>query len=464
VRARIASSVPAVRAAADILTPMTSHIAEGWRQRYAAKLTTPDDAVRVVKDGDRVVIGMHYQTPLALCRALAARARELHDVEVENSIATFISWWPDGEPNGLTVRSFFLQASDRPAFRAGLLDYVIAPPTRSDQSYWLDRTPDVFLVGISPPDDDGWCSFGMSVWGAPEVAREAKHLIGEVNERFIRTGGDNRIHISRFESLVEAPREWKFLRRPPKTPEEDEVAAVICSLVADEVVRDGDTFQLGTGTVSAAMAPFLANKCDLGVHSELVFGGIPDLVEAGVVTGARKTVHPGKVVGASFGPLTADEFARVDGDPRYELYCMSHTNDIQVIAAHENMVAINNALMVDLTGQINAESIGPQLYSGTGGAFAFAVGALHSNGGRSVHVLPSTSVVAGEPRSRIVPVLPEGSVVTVPRSYADIVATEYGIARLKGRTLRQRIDALTAIAHPDMRPELRAQARRIYGV
>jgi 4-hydroxybutyrate CoA-transferase len=435
-----------------------------WRERYAGKLTTPEDAGSVVRDGDRVVIGMHYQTPLALCRALAARGHELRNVEIENSIATFISWWDGDEPNNFAVRSFFLQASDRPAMRKGLLDYVIAPPTRSDASYWLDRKPDVFLVSISPPDDDGWCSFGMSVWGAPEVAREATHVIGEVNERFIRTGGDNRIHVSRFEKLVEAPREWKYLRRAPPTDEERSIAAVICSLVATEIVQDGDTLQMGTGTVSAALAPFLSHRRELGVHSELIFGGIPALVDAGVVTGARKTLHPGKVVGASFGPLTADEFTAVDGDPRYELYCMSHTNDIAVIAAHDNMCAVNNALLVDVTGQINGETIGPEIYSGTGGAFAFAVGALHAKNGRSVTVLPSTSVVGGELRSRIVPMLPHGSAVTVPRGYADIVVTEYGIARLKHRTLRQRIDEMTAIAHPDMRAEVRAEARRAYGV
>lgn len=435
-----------------------------WRERYAGKLTTADEAVRLVRDSDRVVIGMHYQTPLGLCRALAARSGELRGVEIENSIATFISWWQDDAPNNFDVRSFFLQASDRPAFRKGLLDYVIAPPTRSDESYWLDRKPDVFLTSVSPPDADGWCSFGMSVWGAPEVAAVATHVIGEVNERFIRTGGNNRIHVSQIEKLVEAPKEWKFLRRPPRTHEEDEFTAVICSLVASEIVQDGDTFQLGTGTVSAAMAPFLSEKRDLGVHSELIFGGIPELVDRGVITGARKTVHPGKVVGASFGPLTAHEFARVDGDERYELYTMSHTNDIQVIAAHDNMCVINNALLVDLTGQINGETIGPEIYSGTGGAFAFAVGALHAKNGRSVTVLPSTSVVHGERRSRIVPMFPQGSAVTVPRGYADIFVTEYGIARIKGQTLRRRAEELVAIAHPDFRAELRAEARRLYGV
>ncbi len=435
-----------------------------WRERYASKLTTPEEAVRVVRSGDRVVIGMHYQTPLALCRALAARADELSDVEIENSIATFISWWDGDAPNSFDVRSFFLQAGDRPAMRKGLLDYVIAPPTREDRSYWLDRAPDVFLVSVSPPDAEGWCSFGMSVWGAPEVAREAAHVIGEVNERLIRTGGDNRIHVSAFERLVEAPPAWKFLRRPAPSDEESEIAAVICSLVASEVIEDGDTFQLGTGTVSAGLAPFLSHRRDLGVHSELIFGGIPALVDAGVVTGARKTVHAGKIVGASFGPLSAEEFAAVDGDMRYELYCMSHTNDIQVIAAHENMCAVNNALFVDATGQINGETIGPRIYSGTGGAFAFAIGAMHAKNGRSVTVLPSTSVVDGERRSRIVAMMPMGSAVTVPRGYADIIVTEYGIARVRGATLRRRIEEITGIAHPDFRAELRAEAARAYEV
>jgi 4-hydroxybutyrate CoA-transferase len=433
-----------------------------WRERYADKLTTAEEAVRVVRDGDRVVIGMHYQTPVSLCRALAARAGELHGVEIENSIATFASWWKDDVPNDFTVRSFFLQTTDRPAMRNGLLDYVIAPPTRSDESYWLSRRPDVFLTSVSPPDTDGWCSFGMSVWGAPEVAAAAAHVIAEVNERFIRTGGNNRIHVSGIEKLVDPAHVWKFLQRPSRTAEEDELAAVICSLVASEIVQDGDTFQLGTGTVSAAMAPFLSEKRDLGVHTELIFGGIPELVEQGVITGASKTVHPGKVVGASFGPLSAEEFAQIDGDERYELYTMSHTNDIQVIAAHDAMCAINNALLVDLTGQINGETIGPQIYSGTGGAFAFAVGALHAKNGRSVTVLPSTSVVDGQRRSRIVTMFPQGSAVTVPRGYADLVVTEYGIARIKGATLRRRIEELIAIAHPEFRAELRAEARGAY--
>jgi 4-hydroxybutyrate CoA-transferase len=169
------------------------------------------------------------------------------------------------------------------------------------------------------------------------------------------------------------------------------------------------------------------------------------------------------VVGSSFGPLSREEFERVDGDATYELYCMSHTNDIAVIAAHDNMVAVNNALLVDVTGQIDGESIGPEIYSGTGGAFAFHVGAMHAKNGRSVTVLPSTSVVDGERRSRILPMLPEGSAVTVPRGYADTFVTEYGIARIKGQTLRRRVEELISIAHPDFRAELRRDVDRAYG-
>lgn len=432
-----------------------------WRQRYAEKLTTAEEAVTVVRPGDRVVIGMMYLTPLSLCRALAARHSELSDVEIENSISTFIRWWPDSD-SPFRVQTFFLQATDRPAMRDGLLDYVVAPPSREDESYWLRKRVDVFLTQVSPPDEDGWCSFGMCLWGALEVAQAATHVIGEVNERFIRTGGANRVHISRFEKLVPAASDWRLLKRPERSEEEHAVTEVICALVAHEIIRDGDTVQMGTGTVSSALAPYLSHRHDLGIHTELIFGGVPQLVEQGVVNGRRKTLHPGKTVGTSFGPLTEEELRLVDGSPHYELYPMGHTNDVRVIMQHDNMVAVNNALLVDVTGQISGESLGTTVYSGHGGGIAFPVGALHARNGRAVTVLPSTSVVEGRRVSRILPVLPEGTVVTLPRGYADIVVTEYGIARLKGKSLRERTEELIAVAHPDFRAELRAATRRLH--
>jgi 4-hydroxybutyrate CoA-transferase len=316
------------------------------------------------------------------------------------------------------------------------------------------------MTQVTPPDEDGWCSFGLSVWGARRAATEATTVLAEVNPRQVRTGGDNRIHVDEIAAFVESPAEWRHLRPPQRNEEEEAIATVICALVAAELIEDGDTMQQGTGKIPAALTLFLEDKHDLGVHTELIFGGIPELVAKGVINGTRKTVKPGKVVGSSFGQINDEERDMVDGDPAYELYEMAWTNDIMTIAAHDNMVAVNNALLVDLTGQITGESIGQRIYSGTGGGFAFPVGAMHAKNGRSITVLPSTTVVGGERRSRILPALPEGTVVTVPRHYADIFVTEHGIARLKGRTLRERVGELISIAHPDFRAELRKEAQK----
>ena len=432
-----------------------------WKTIVGEKLTTPADAVDLIKDGDRVVLGMMHLTPLQLCRALADRHQQLSGVTVDASLCAFTKWWPHGTDTGLTIESFFLLEQDRPLFDRGQLEYRIAPPYRDQDSRWTDFPIDVFMTQVTPPDADGWCSFGLSLWGARRAASEAKIVLAEVNPRQVRTGGDNRIHIDEIDRFVETAPEWRLLRPPTRNEEEEAVAQVICALVAAELIDDGDTFQIGTGKVPAILSVFLEDKIDLGVHSELIFGGIPQLVEAGVITGKRKSLKPGVVTGASFGQLTAEERDLVDGNPAYELYEMAWTNDIATIAAHDNMVAVNNALLVDLTGQTTGESIGSRIYSGTGGGFAFPAGAMHANNGRSIMVLPSTSLIGGERRSRILPVLPTGTVVTVPRHYADIFVTEHGIARLRNRTLRERVNEMIGIAHPDFRSELRREAAKL---
>lgn len=432
-----------------------------WRERYPEKVMTADEAVKMVRSGDRVVIGMMYQTPLELCRALVRRSQELHDVEIENTISTFGDWWQGEARSAFKVRTCFITVTDRSALKAGLLDYVVPGPTRQDESYWTERPVDVFMTQLSPPDEQGFCSFGMCIWGARQVAQAARCILAEVNERFIRTGGENYVHVSQIDALVPCGPDWRMLRPPERTPEETDVTEVICSLVAHEIVQDRDTVQVGTGTVSAALPAYLGHRRELGMHTELIFSGVPQLVEQGIITGQHKTLHQGKVVGTSFGPLRDDELRLVDGHPAFELYDMSYTNDIRTIMAHDNLVAVNNALLVDVTGQVTAESLGPQIYSGIGGAFAFAVGAAHARNGRSVTVLPSTAVVDGQRHSRILPVLAAGTAVTVPRNYADIFVTEYGIARLRGKTLRQRVEEMVSIAHPDFRSELRREAKRL---
>lgn len=230
---------------------------------------------------------------------------------------------------------------------------------------------------------------------------------------------------------------------------------MICTLVASELIHDGDTLQIGLGDVTSAMALYLDDKHDLGIQTELIPGGIVDLVEKGVVTGKHKQVAPGKVIGSAFAMLPQEELAGADMNPKFELWDFCHTDDVRVLMREENFVAINNALQIDLTGQITAETLNGRVYSGPGGQTAFAFAASWCEGGRSVIAVPSSSLVGSERESRILPELPLGSVVTVPRTYVDYVVTEYGIASLRGKTIRQRTEELIAVAHPDFRGELR---------
>ncbi len=248
-----------------------------------------------------------------------------------------------------------------------------------------------------------------------------------------------------------------------RTDEETAVAEVICTLVGMELVRDGDTVQIGAGAVSAALAPYLTHRQELGIHTELLSGGVVDLVDAGVVTGRRKGTHPGKVVATGIALVSQEEMQRIDGHPAFELYDFTYTDDIDLLDQEERLVAVNNAMQVDLTGQVNSESVGPWPYTGPGGQTAFSIAAAHSKEGRSIIVLPSSYMGDGERRSRIVAALDEGATVTVPRSAVDYVVTEWGIATLRGKTLRQRIGELIAIAHPDCQPQLKEETKRLYG-
>jgi 4-hydroxybutyrate CoA-transferase len=230
-----------------------------------------------------------------------------------------------------------------------------------------------------------------------------------------------------------------------------------------ELVRDGDTVQIGTGAMSAALAPYLTHRQELGIHTELLPGGVVDLVDAGVVTGSRKGTHPGKVVATGIALVSREELARIDNNSSFELYDFTYTDDIDLLRKEPRLIAVNNAMQVDLTGQVNGEARGPWPYTGPGGQTAFAIAGARSDDGRSVIVLPSSYVKDGERHSRIVVALDEGAPVTVPRTAVDNVVTEWGIATLRGKSVRDRIGELLAIAHPDCQPELKEQAKRLYG-
>jgi len=439
-----------------------------WRKRYADKLRTPEDAVADVRSGQAVAVGMLDGMPPSICLALSNRAPELEDVSVFHFVSAY-GWFSFADGKAFRQITPFATNVDRAAVREGKVEYLPAAMWRSGQLPYGVGPFDYHLCVVSPPDAGGWCSFGGSVWMNPTFADTSRTIVAEVNEQAIRTGGGNRIHIDRIARLVDPDPKVRqrvraaMARAQERSEEEIAVAEVICTLVGMELVRDGDTVQIGAGAISAALAPYLSHRQELGIHTELLPGGVTGLVQAGVATGSRKTTHPGKVLATGLAMLPDEEQAYIDGNPTFELYDFTYTDDIALLVREERLVAVNNAMEVDLTGQVNGEATGPWPYTGPGGQTAFALAAAHANEGRSIIVLPSSYLRDGERRSRIVASLTEGSPVTVPRSAVDYVVTEQGIATLRGKTLRQRIGELLAVTHPDCKPDVRDEATRLYG-
>jgi acyl-CoA hydrolase len=340
------------------------------------------------------------------------------------------------------------------------IDYpqYVKQPEEARTNTW---SPDVFLGIVSPPDDHGYCSFGGNLWYHKELAQNAKVFIAEVDPSYIRTYGDNFIHISEIDYLVPETEPFSLPARHPTMQEESGVVEVIAAHAAG-LVRDGDTIQMGVGAIAELAAEFLQDRNDLGIHSEAVFSPMLELVRRGVVTGKYKTMHRGKVVAAMLGMMgpNDEDLKYAHNNPVLELYSVTYVNSVPLIAGQFRQVAINNALAIDLTGQVTGSSLGPTMYSGLGGQFSFSIGAMYSPGGRSIVTLPATA--RGGTVSRIVPQLAAGTIVSVPRYFVDYVITEYGITNLQGRTQRQRAEALIEIAAPDFRPELRKAAKGLY--
>lgn len=322
-----------------------------------------------------------------------------------------------------------------------------------------------FSFIFRPPNEHGYCSFGASLWGKKKAVRAAKLVLAEVSPDLIRTYGDNYIHVSEIDYFVlhiptgRAPGTTDILGRRTSGPGKIEKAI---AEYAASFVKDGDTIEIGVGGAAEWILQmnFLDNKHDLGVHSENLPRGMASLVMKGVITGKFKTVNPGKVVSTACGGGTKEEMDFIYMNPIFELYGSDYVLDPRVIGSHDNMIAINAALAVDLTGQIAAESIGPTMVSGTGGQLAFAIGANLSKSGRNITVLPSTARAGN--LSRIVPQLEPGSIVSVPRNLADMVITEHRVARLRGKTQRQRAVELISIADPDFRADLEKWAKKLF--
>lgn len=436
-----------------------------WQDSVRDKIISAADAAALIQPGDHVQFGIvGSPEPLYIGRELGKR-QDLDGVRIymHNPQKDF-AWWTPEEHDRFDVRVGYLSPLSRPFMAAKTIDFDVWSVYFAGKCLEGDRTadpmkPDVFLTTVSPPDEKGYCSFGDQLWYQRQWARAARLMIAEVNPRFIRTGGDNFIHVSEIDYFVEQTEAGEAARLSRRVPDESLDVAQAIGALASTLVNDGDTIQIGLGLISGAVAAFLDEKNDLGMHGEIFPAGCVGLLRSGVLTGRRKTINKDRTLATAIF-AEPEDLPYLDGHPALELRDAFYTNDPRVIAQHDNFVGINAALAVDLTGQVTAEALGPVMFSGTGGQLDFVIGAMLSKGGRAVSVVPSKA--RGGTVSRIVPTFPPGQVLTLPRTLVDYVVTEYGIASLAGKSQRERAEALIEIAHPDFRDELRSHARQTW--
>ena len=427
-----------------------------WTTTYQSRVVSPAEAVRNIKSGDRVFLTGNCSVPQTVLAALVDFAPELQNVEIVQALtvgpADYVSPAMEGH---LRVNTMFISANIRKAVQEGRADFTPVLLSEYTQLFKKGYLPiDVALVHVSPPDNYGFCSFGVEVGLTKTPAESAKIIIAEVNQQMPRTLGDSFIHVSKLNYLV--PVNYQLPELAMGDEGGSDVIEKIASYIA-ELIPDEATMQMGIGAIPDAVLKYLYEKKDLGVHSELFSDGVIDLVEAGVLTNARKTLHPGKIV-AGFLIGTNRLYSWADDNPLIELHPTEYVNDPFIIAQNERMVAINSAIEIDLTGQVCADSIGPKLYSGVGGQLDFIYGASRSKGGVPIIALPSRA----KNFSRIVPMLKQGAGVVTTRNHIRFVVTEYGIADLYGKTIRQRAKQLIGIAHPEFREELERQAKELH--
>lgn len=427
-----------------------------WIQQYQSRIVTAEEAVRNIKSHQRLFLTGNCSVPQKLLAALVEYAPNLEDVEICQALTVGPADYVKPEMQGhLRVNTMFISSNIRKAVHEGRVDFT--PVLLSEFPLLFKRKilpVDVALIHVSPPDEHGFCSFGIEVGLTKSVAESATMIIAEVNQQMPRTLGDSFIHVSRLNYMV--PTDYELPELPMADEENAEIYEKIASYVA-ELIPDGATMQMGIGAIPDAVLKHLFTKKDLGVHTEMFSDGVIDLVEAGVLTNSRKTLHPGKII-AGFILGTKRLYKWVDDNPLIELHPTEYVNDPFIIAQNERMVAINSAIEVDLTGQVCADSIGHRLFSGVGGQLDFIYGSSRSKGGVPVIALPSTA----KDLSRIVATLKPGAGVVTTRNHVHYIITEYGIADLYGKTIRQRAQALINIAHPRFREELTRQAKELH--
>ncbi|HEX3663217.1 MAG TPA: acetyl-CoA hydrolase/transferase C-terminal domain-containing protein [Acidobacteriaceae bacterium] len=427
-----------------------------WKDDYRSKRRTAAQALEAVRSGGRVWIQSGVGTPSPLVNALVARAPVLRDVEVVHMMTLGTADYTKPEYEGrFRHRGMFLGANVREAVVAGRADYTPIFLSEIEGLFISGQLPlDVVLMQVSPPDEHGFVSLGTTVDCTLTASRCASTVIAEVNEQMPRTHGDTFIHVSHIHAIVETNRPLLELKTEPFTEMHLRVARNVASLIPD-----GATLQTGIGGIPEAVLTCLDDKRDLGIHTEMFSDGVIELMESGIINGDRKSLHRGKAV-AAFVLGTKRLFDFLHENPTLEFRPICYTNDPFVVAQNDRMVAINSALQVDLTGQVCADSLGTKPYSGFGGQLDFIRGAARSKGGVPIIALPSTAKSGRV--SRIVPVLEPGAGVVTSRADVHYVVTEHGIAYLHGKTLRERAEALIAIADPQFQAELEDFAVRAH--
>jgi 4-hydroxybutyrate CoA-transferase len=419
-----------------------------WEIDYKNKLQTADEALLCVHSGMRVYIQPGCAEPETLVEALMRRGPFVQDVEIVHMMTMGPAPYVAPEMAGhFRHNAMFIGGNVREAINDGRADYTPIYLSEIEGLFESGAMPiDVALLELSPPDSHGYCSFGVGVDTSLTAAKCARYVVAQINDQMPRTFGDSFIHVSELDAIVDSSRPLCAMKLPPATDMHRAIAREVANLI-----EDGAVLQTGIGGIPDAVLPCLMDRKDLGVHSELVSDGVIPLINAGVITGARKSFKARKII-LGFAIGTKKLFDFVDNNPVFEFRPTSYTNDPALVARNDNMVAINSALQVDLTGQVCSDSIGSQFYSGIGGQVDFLRGASRSKGGKPIIAISSTA--KDGTISRIVPMLSPGAGVVTSRGLVRYVVTEYGVAYLHGKTIRQRAQALIDIAHPKFREDL----------
>jgi 4-hydroxybutyrate CoA-transferase len=426
-----------------------------WAGHYTSRKCDAAGAVKRVRSGDRIVFSHACGEPWTLPGELMKRAPELKDVQIVHMVPMGEALYCRPEYAGSFRHvALFCGGATREAIWDNRADYI--PYLFSEIPHLFESIlpVDVAMVTVSPPDDKGFCSLGVSVDYTKKAVETAKIVIAEVTRSMPRTHGDSFVHVSDIDCFVEVDHAIHELKPPVLTDVERNIGKHVA-----ELIDDGCCLQLGIGGIPDAVLTYLVDFKDLGVHSEMISDGVMRLVEKGVITGRKKTVHKGKII-VNFLMGTREFYNWVDDNPIIEMRTSDYTNNPYIVAQNRNMVAINSALEVDLLGQVCADTLGPKQFSGVGGQLDFVRGARMSQGGKAVIALPSTT----RGLSKISVCLKAGAAVTTSRNDVDYVVTDFGIAALKGKTVRERMRSLINIAHPDFREELMKAACEVYHV